>query len=213
MFNIFIQRNGSSTEIHSFVQKVTRPNTRFSHQRQKSWEPRSTWVISWTRGNFHGHAGKGAGWRWVFIWPQFNMLVTHCYTVLALWLRDWIFKYKLGVTRDTLHFGWAAMHCGCMWPFPCFRGHWQSPCTALTAGKLPAVSAVHGDCERVYRGPISHARDVAKSSSCPYAGVSQRKWLTICAGTHTGGANEKPPPVFILNNSSVANSNLKVSDP
>ena len=26
------------------------------------------------------------------------------------------------------------------------------PCTALTAGKMPAVSAVQGDCERVY-GP------------------------------------------------------------
>ena len=36
------------------------------------------------------------------------------------------------------------------WEFPpFFRDHWQSPCTALTAGKLPAVMAVQGDCETV----------------------------------------------------------------
>ena len=30
--------------------------------------------------------------------------------------------------------------------FRCFKGNWQSPCTALTAGNLPAVKAVQGDC-------------------------------------------------------------------
>ena len=37
-----------------------------------------------------------------------------------------------------------------LWEFlTFFSGLWQSPCTALTAGNLPAVSAVQGDCERV----------------------------------------------------------------
>ena len=39
------------------------------------------------------------------------------------------------------------------WKFlPYSEGHWQSPCTALTAGILPAVRAVQGDCETVYNG-------------------------------------------------------------
>ena len=37
------------------------------------------------------------------------------------------------------------------WEFPpLFKCHWQSPCTALSAGNLPAARAVQGDCERVY---------------------------------------------------------------
>ena len=36
------------------------------------------------------------------------------------------------------------------WEFlPFCKGHWESPCRALTAGKLPAVRAVQWDCERV----------------------------------------------------------------
>ena len=44
-----------------------------------------------------------------------------------------------------------------------FKRHWQSPCTALTAGNLPPVRAVQGDCETVYDNPApvrtpSHTR-------------------------------------------------------
>ena len=38
---------------------------------------------------------------------------------------------------------------------PLFRGHWQSPCTALMARQMPAITAVQGDCERVYFSPQS----------------------------------------------------------
>ena len=31
----------------------------------------------------------------------------------------------------------------------CFSGHWQSPCTALTAGNLPAIRDVQGGWENV----------------------------------------------------------------
>ena len=44
------------------------------------------------------------------------------------------------------------MDCKVTWPwgFPLFLiGHSQPPRTVLTAGKLPAVSAVQGDCETV----------------------------------------------------------------
>ena len=38
------------------------------------------------------------------------------------------------------------------WEFPpLFKGHWQSPNTALTAGDLPAVRAVEGGCGLVYK--------------------------------------------------------------
>ena len=42
------------------------------------------------------------------------------------------------------------------WEFtPFFISHWQSRCTALTAGNLPAVRAVQGDCGRVYHAARS----------------------------------------------------------
>ena len=54
-------------------------------------------------------------------------------------------KYRLGLPQSQ----WIVGSCD-WWEFPLFlRGHWQSPCTALMAGKLPAVRAVQGDCERV----------------------------------------------------------------
>ena len=40
-------------------------------------------------------------------------------------------KYRLGRSSHVVH-------CGCMWLmgiFTVFKGHWQSPCTALMAGK------------------------------------------------------------------------------
>ena len=46
------------------------------------------------------------------------------------------------------------MDCGFIWlveTFTIFLGHWQSPCTVPMAGKLPAIGAVQGDCERVYQ--------------------------------------------------------------
>ena len=49
------------------------------------------------------------------------------------------------------------------WPFclglNVLRGHhWQSLCTAITAGSLPSVRAVQGVCERVYRRPCTGPR-------------------------------------------------------
>ena len=51
----------------------------------------------------------------------------------------------------------SAMHCGVMWPVG-ISAVFQRPLavsyTALTTGKLPAVSAVKGDCERVYHSNL-----------------------------------------------------------
>ena len=55
-------------------------------------------------------------------------------------------KYRLGLPQ----LWWIGGSCDQGEFPPFFRGHWQSPCTALTAGKLPAVMAVEGDCETVY---------------------------------------------------------------
>ena len=42
------------------------------------------------------------------------------------------------------------------WEFPPFyRGIWQSPCAAPTAGKSPAAGAVQGGCGRVWQSPES----------------------------------------------------------
>ena len=48
-----------------------------------------------------------------------------------------LLKYRLGEYYATLN-------------LYCFLNSLTVPCTALTAGKLPAVSAVQGDCESVY---------------------------------------------------------------
>ena len=56
------------------------------------------------------------------------------------------FKYRLGLPTLQCIVGSCDW-----WEFPPFRrGHWQCPCRARTAGKLPTVRAVQGDCERVY---------------------------------------------------------------
>ena len=48
------------------------------------------------------------------------------------------------------------MDCGDRLEFPPpHRSHWQSPCTALTAGYLPAVRAVQGDRERVHSTSVN----------------------------------------------------------
>ena len=55
-------------------------------------------------------------------------------------------KYRLGLHNSQwlwVHMTGGNFHCF-------FRGHWQSPCTALMAGKLPAIRVVQGDCDRVY---------------------------------------------------------------
>ena len=57
-------------------------------------------------------------------------------------------KYRLGLPQWQWIVGWRDW-----WEFPMFfmeaAKHQQSPCTALTAGKMPYVSAVQRDCERV----------------------------------------------------------------
>ena len=55
-------------------------------------------------------------------------------------------KFRLGNPSHTMHYGLT-------WPIgisAVFKGHWQSPYTAITGGNLPTVSAVQGDCERVW---------------------------------------------------------------
>ena len=73
------------------------------------------------------------GWHHLFVigWPRYN-----------LWLPQ--LQWIVG-SRD-------------QWEFlPFFTGHWQSPCTALMADNLPAVSAVQRYCERVYQINTSRA--------------------------------------------------------
>ena len=59
-------------------------------------------------------------------------------------------KYKVGLPQSQWIIGWYDR-----WEFPpIVRGHWQSPCTALTAGNLPAIRAVQGDWKsRSLSGP------------------------------------------------------------
>ena len=63
----------------------------------------------------------------------------------------------LTVDWETPHFHWILDNLQCImgscdrWEFPpFFKSHCQSPGTALTEGKLPAVGDEKGDCERVY---------------------------------------------------------------
>ena len=61
-----------------------------------------------------------------------------------------LFSYRLGLPQ-------FAVQCGLMWLLGIsvfYRGHRQSPCTALMAGNLPAIRAVQGDCEGVYDGVV-----------------------------------------------------------
>ena len=59
--------------------------------------------------------------------------------------------------------------------FPPFsRGHWQSTCTALMAGKMPAIRAVQGDCERVYHTGTWQA-------------AKTEQWLATCGVIGEGG--------------------------
>ena len=76
------------------------------------------------------------------------------------------------------------------WGFPqFFRCHWESPCTALKAGKLPAVSAVQGNCVAVQGRGVG----VGITRDFPPAGASclihhhthqhteaSTKWLPFC---------------------------------
>ena len=48
----------------------------------------------------------------------------------------------------------VTMHSGITWTkgiLTVLQSQWQSPCSALTAGKMPAVRAVQMDCERVLK--------------------------------------------------------------
>ena len=49
------------------------------------------------------------------------------------------------------------------------QGHWQSPCMAQMAGKLPTVRAMQRDCERVYVWPaISAAELLLMKNACSH---------------------------------------------
>ena len=77
-----------------------------------------------------------------------------CYTVPAHWLWNcqWVmagFKLVwLTVLKYRLRKASSAEHCGFMcdlWEFPLFfEGHWQSPCTALMAGKCLPLGLCKG---------------------------------------------------------------------
>ena len=70
------------------------------------------------------------------IWPQIGWI----HPLVIGWS-----KYRLRKTSSALNFGSCDW-----WEFPpIFTAHWQSPCTGLTAGNLPIVSAMQEDCERV----------------------------------------------------------------
>ena len=71
----------------------------------------------------------------------------HDLQLAGITLSDWMVQIYVGIAscQNAL---WA------WWEFPLFfRGHWQSPCTALMAGELPAIRAVQVECERVYGVP------------------------------------------------------------
>ena len=55
-------------------------------------------------------------------------------------------KYKLGLLQSP----WIVGSHDQREFSPFFRGHWQSTSTAPTAGNLPAIRAVQGECETVY---------------------------------------------------------------
>ena len=64
------------------------------------------------------------------------------------------FKNMLRIPTSPMHFSWLTMHYGFMWLVgiqTILKGYWQSLCTALMAGNLPAIRAVQGDCETVYQ--------------------------------------------------------------
>ena len=76
------------------------------------------------------------------------------YEALPLWLAD------INADWDTPQLHWILGFCnGVMrWEFTTyFKSHRQSPCTALTAGKLPAGRSVQGDFEIVYLIPAIQA--------------------------------------------------------
>ena len=80
-----------------------------------------------------------------------------CYTVLAWcqWDCRWGMRHTLQLAGVTLlwlvdlDICWSQGFGGNSQVLTFFKGHWQSPCTTLTAGNLPAVRAVQGGCERV----------------------------------------------------------------
>ena len=77
------------------------------------------------------------------------------YTVIA-WLAH------LNTDSETHQLHWILGNLQCMGSrdrreFPSFLYHWQYPCRALTVGKLPAVRAVQGDCERAYSNCLHRA--------------------------------------------------------
>ena len=66
------------------------------------------------------------------------------------WYPPFVIDWSMNICWDWLHCnGWWACD---WWEFAPFfvRPSWQSPCTALMAGNLPAIRAVQGDCGRVY---------------------------------------------------------------
>ena len=62
-------------------------------------------------------------------------------------------------TTEPIHSAWKPSS---PWMGRLIHSHRQHtvPCTALTAGKLPVVSAVQGDCERVYGQGRSSGRAI-----------------------------------------------------
>ena len=93
-------------------------------------------------------AGADRLWEW----PP-SRLTLDCYTILACWHSDCQWDMRHGVQSPGitllwlvgLNKGWDCLNCNGLWAhmWEClsfFRGHWQSPCRALTAGKcLPIV--------------------------------------------------------------------------
>ena len=73
-------------------------------------------------------------------------------------------KYRLGISSHVVH-------CGCMWLmgiFTVFKGHWQSPCTALMAGKCLPLGLCKGtmkECTPGYKQVLSKPHKVWQLSS------------------------------------------------
>ena len=86
-------------------------------------------------------------------------------------------------------------------PFP--KGHWQSPGTALVAGKLSPIRAVQGDCEGVYDAIGERLQAGKTQSNGPEA-----TYPTVATSAAEGG--NRPLPTLDIKLGSPTSVNIDV---